>query len=842
MTETEISPTFQLAADFVQFSNQPVFLTGKAGTGKTTFLRYIKTRAGKETAIVAPTGVAAINAGGTTIHSFFQLPLIPYLPEAQNWTAGDDGFNDRKSLLAKMKINNDRRKVFQSLELLVIDEISMVRADILDQIDVVLRHFRFRPNEPFGGVQLLMIGDMFQLPPVVSNSEWTLLRPHYKTQFFFSSRVLQDQKPIYIAFEKIYRQKDQLFIDVLNAVRENRITPEVEAILESRYQPQFHPEPEEGYITLTSHNYQADDINLRELDKLAGKPSILEAQVVGDFSAKAYPAEEQLSLKVGAQVMFLKNDKEMPRRYFNGKIGTVKAIEEETIIISCKDEPFDIELTPYKWPNIRYVANEQNQQMDEEEVGSFTQFPLRLAWAITIHKSQGLTFEKAVIDAGEAFAAGQVYVALSRCTSLEGMVLKSRIRQKSLQTDGQIQDFSTGQLHPDVLVTELEKARQAYQGKIILDLFDFSMNERQIRGLQKNIQENESVFNPEVQVWLVELIVKLNATIEVGKKFQNSLTSYMNSDQMPEENKALQERLMKSSVYFQAEFETLIALLHASPATTDNKALAKKFNQDTAEINTRLSYRKYLIGLIKDGFRVVDYQLAKSKFEKPECPVNAWSGAKNRVDLARNSSHPELYQELKAWRDEKAESQNLPIYMVLPSTPLKELVKFLPQTPQQLLQIAGFGKKKVDQYGAEILEMIREYCADHGLEPTQTELPSKRLRSDSSEETKAKKPDSKLASYTLFHEGKTVAQIAEIRGFVESTIESHLSYYVKTGQLDLNQFVSAEKQEKILPYLEKEMHFGEIKAQLGDAVTYGEIRMVASWKERIAEGESKGAE
>ena len=408
---------FQLAIQLVNQSNRNIFLTGKAGTGKTTFLKYIRNHCPKQMAVIAPTGVAAINAGGVTIHSFFQLPLEPFFPEP----------NSRHQLISRLRFNSEKKKIFQELEILVIDEISMVRCDILDAIDTVLRHVRQR-NQMFGGVQLLFIGDMLQLPPVIKDHEWNQLTEFYSGLYFFDSLVLKEEPPVYIEFNKIYRQSDERFINVLNQVRNNELDEDGLAILESRYQPTFRRNKKDGYIILTTHNNKANSINIEELADINNKIYSYQADVVEEFSERTFPADELLQLKEGAQVMFIRNDSaENGKRFFNGKIGTVAKLDDEKIFVQCEDEPFEIEVQKEKWENIRYTLDKSTRKLDSEVLGSFTQFPLRLAWAITIHKSQGLTFEKAIIDAGEAFAAGQVYVALSRCTNLEGMVLQSRI-------------------------------------------------------------------------------------------------------------------------------------------------------------------------------------------------------------------------------------------------------------------------------------------------------------------------------------------------------------------------------------------------------------------------------
>ena len=468
---------FQLAIQLVNQSNRNIFLTGRAGTGKTTFLKYIRENCPKQMAVVAPTGVAAINAGGVTIHSFFQLPLAPFIPESggTGFQNNDQEVSNKHSLLSRLRFNSEKKKVLQQLEILVIDEISMVRCDTLDAIDTVLRHIRQRPAERFGGVQLLFIGDMLQLPPVIKEQEWSLLSEYYSGQYFFDGKVLQEDPPVYIEFNKIYRQRDEQFIGLLNQVRNNELDGEGMKILESRFQPSFRRSKQDGYIVLTTHNNKAGEINAKELNSLSGKLFSYNAEVQDEFSDRAYPADEVLYLKVGAQVMFIRNDAaEKGKRYFNGKIGTVSKLETDKIFVQCDDE-VEIEVQREKWENIRYTLNKSTRQLDSDVLGSFTQYPLRLAWAITIHKSQGLTFEKAIIDAGAAFAPGQVYVALSRCTNLEGMVLQSRVNSSSLFSDARIVEFSQRSASSGQLQQEFAIAKKHYQQTVLLSTFDFAV-------------------------------------------------------------------------------------------------------------------------------------------------------------------------------------------------------------------------------------------------------------------------------------------------------------------------------------------------------------------------------
>ncbi|NBN99256.1 MAG: hypothetical protein EBV19_08495, partial [Flavobacteriia bacterium] len=407
---TEENAEYSLASSFVKDTQRSVFLTGKAGTGKTTFLRKLLQETTKKTAVVAPTGVAAINAGGSTIHSLFGLPTRAFLPTSS--PCDPNVANNIGMLREHFHYPKAKRDLFQALELLVIDEISMVRADILDAIDHSLRFSR-NSSQPFGGVQLLMIGDLYQLPPVVTEYERPLLYEHYTSEFFFAAQVYQHIQPITIELNKVYRQQDKQFITLLNLIRTNSMESWDYESLAEKVQPEFRPE-ESGWITLTTHNKQAEAINERELQRLEDPEQNFVANVSGEFNETSFPTDGILRLKTGAQVMFVKNDSSWERRYFNGKIGTVVKIEKNKLHIDCNDGQPPLEIGKETWKNLRYSFNGETQSVDQEEIGLFEQFPVRLAWAITIHKSQGLTFEKAMIDAGKSFAPGQVYVALSR--------------------------------------------------------------------------------------------------------------------------------------------------------------------------------------------------------------------------------------------------------------------------------------------------------------------------------------------------------------------------------------------------------------------------------------------
>ncbi len=459
---------FQKAVAFVNDTDENLFLTGKAGTGKTTFLKYIKAHTPKQCAIVAPTGVAAINAGGETIHSFLQLPFGPFIPgTAGGFGRQAEGTQDKHSLLANLRMRDTKLKLLRRLELLIIDEVSMVRCDLLDSMDLVLRHVRKDPR-PFGGVQMIFIGDLFQLPPVAQEEEWYILRNYYSSPYFFDSKVLREQPPLYIELKKVYRQKDQTFIDILNRVRSGLVTQQDIDILNERYDPR--PEAHEGYIILSTHNRIADAVNQQSLDRLDAPVHSFTGKITNDFSTKNLPTEEVLNLKVGAQVMFIKNDLQTPRRYYNGKIAVISAIDNAGIWVRFPgdDTSEPLQLEQETWKNMRYTLNQQKGEIEEEESGSFTQFPIRLAWAVTVHKSQGLTLQKAAVDLNQSFAPGQVYVALSRCTSMEGLILRSRLAIENVIVDERVAIFAESEKDENELDDLLrQSSRNAMAAQLI---------------------------------------------------------------------------------------------------------------------------------------------------------------------------------------------------------------------------------------------------------------------------------------------------------------------------------------------------------------------------------------
>ncbi|THU41995.1 helicase [Niastella caeni] len=567
---------FQLAVRFVNQTNRHIFLTGKAGTGKTTFLKYIRENTFKKMAVVAPTGVAAINAGGVTLHSFFQLPHGSFIPVQQSGWNSNNTFNTPHTLLKNLRLTNDKKLLLQELELLIIDEVSMLRADILDEIDCILRHFRRRLQEPFGGVQMLYIGDLFQLPPVVKNEEWDVLRQHYRSPFFFDAQALQQYPPLYLELKKIYRQHEHDFIRVLNNIRNNKTTPEDLALLHNHYMPGYECPDNESYITLTTHNARADTINQNQLNKLATDICECKAEISGDFNERAYPVDLILQLKEGAQIMFVKNDKGESRRFYNGKIGTISKINGEEIFVRLEGDEHDMLLEKETWRNIRYQYNNEEDKIEEEEVGSFKQYPVRLAWAITIHKSQGLTFEKAIIDAGASFAPGQVYVALSRLTSLSGLVLYSRIHPSSINTDTRVLEFTRLEKEEDQLAQELQQQQKIYITRSLLQTFDWL---KLAEGMQMHFEEYENRQLPDKNtcvLWAKKVLEAVLKQQEMAEKFTRQLEQLLPN--APQDGyQFLHQRVSAGSAYFLQGMEEMENSIKTHIGEIKVKTKAKKY-------------------------------------------------------------------------------------------------------------------------------------------------------------------------------------------------------------------------------------------------------------------------
>ena len=682
------NPELALAVQFVTQTARPVFLTGRAGTGKTTFLKYIRENSFKKMAVVAPTGVAAINAGGTTMHSFFQLPFGPFLPTAQSdgWGMENSGFTNLNSLFRNIRFNASKKELLQELELLIIDEISMVRADMLDAVDAVLRHFRQEPLLPFGGLQVLYIGDLYQLPPVVSNQEWELLKTYYSSPFFFDAQVIRQAPPVYLELQRIYRQKEERFIGLLNNIRHNKANWEDLERLHDHYQPEFLPSKGDNYITLTSHNARADSINREELGKLRGSGHVFEATVTGEFNDKAYPADKRLTLKEGAQVMLIKNDKGETRRYFNGKLGVIKKMADDRLTLAFPDEPDELILEKETWKNIRYAYNREKDEIEEEELGSFRQYPIRLAWAITIHKSQGLTFEKAVIDAGGSFAPGQVYVALSRLTGLQGLVLRSRITPAAISTDPRVVAWTEGQVDASSAAAQLEQEQLAFIGDSLLKVFQWSRLAEQLRDhytgyAHRKIPDKEKAVSLGRQ-WLDRVIVQQ----ETAQKFSRQLEQLLPGAER-DGYRQLGQRVEAAAAYFAGALDTeLISPLQAHIADLRIKKGTKKYLQEIQAVKQTCVRKKQQV---EDALQLVrglqkgieTGQLLSGWQESRKHPTDGHPATEHPTDSRSATKHPTVSPattrrpatDPAAGKPQKGDSHRISLGMYKEGIPIQEI-------------------------------------------------------------------------------------------------------------------------------------------------------------------------
>ncbi len=798
----------RLAEEFIFHTDKNVFLTGKAGTGKTTFLTRLKNTLPKRMVIVAPTGVAAINAGGVTVHSFFQLSFGPNIPGAATPNNGI------------LRFGREKINLIKSLDLLVIDEISMLRADLLDAIDGVLRRFKDR-NKPFGGTQLLLIGDLQQLSPVVKEDEWMLLKEHYETVFFFSSNALRQTDLIRIELTHIYRQTDTEFIAILNKVRDNNLDDHSLRLLNKRYIPSFKPGKGEGYITLTTHNAGAVRINAQQLAELGGTSSVFQAEISGDFPLFAYPTEERLELKQGAQVMFVKNDASREKRFYNGKIGEVTRISAERIYVRCPGDAGEIDVEKATWTNVKYILNQETKEIEENVVGTFIQFPLKLAWAITIHKSQGLTFEKAIIDANLSFAHGQVYVALSRCKTLEGMVLSTPVESHSIRTDRQVASFVKETIENPPNPEQLENAKILFLKSTLFELFDWNETRKSIEQIQRVFREYPAVVTDTVKEKLADMSGVFDKDIDqVSQKFRNQLNHILTGNRA-EINDGVQDRIKKAAQYFISKTdEGLLPEISAIDPESDNAGFKKAFTQAKEDLARNLFIKNACLRVAAEEFSVIRYLRTKAD---ADIDFKASTEKASKGSPAGLRTNGELYQELKAWRNALASENNIPEYMILQVKTMTEIASQLPVTAEQLAGIKGIGKTKAGKYGPEIIGIVRSYCLEKGIVPEQAEM--KLVVS------KPEKINTRQVTLDMFRGGKSPGDIALERNLAVSTIETHLSYYIGLGELDIFEVYPAENIRPILDYLAENpgKTLGEIKLALDDSITFSQIRAATTY-------------
>ena len=700
----ETNPQIELARRYVEQTGVSVFLTGKAGTGKTTFLHDIVASTTKRHAVVAPTGVAAINAGGVTIHSFFQLPFDPYLPDIKELVT-EYQMPDKYKSLSKNKQN-----IIRTLELLIIDEVSMVRADLLDAIDMTLRRVR-RSSRPFGGVQLLLIGDVHQLSPVVTETERPYMERVYPSPYFFASKALQQINYVTIELTRVYRQQDAAFVDLLNHVRDNNIDAPTLAALNARV-----GKPQKGAITLTTHNRQADAINRRHMEALHGEQRRFEAIVKGNYPDKALPCDQQLEVKVGERVMFVKNDSSGGHRYYNGMLGTVTAFlreEDKDYIEVISDDGDTIAVNRELWESMKYSLDAKTNEIKQEVEGTFCQYPLQAAWAVTIHKAQGLTFDRVVIDAADAFAFGQVYVALSRCRTLEGLSLSTPLTAGVAFNDTSVSHFVNAQPSFEQTSMAADDYERQYRMEKLMELFGIDDLVHLADKLYEHYGKLKNIYPNLVQALNTKISTLMDLQV-VSEKFKAQL---MRIDPSAQELRARQ-----GAEYFQGKLAEVAATLPTLlDVDIDNKVTAERVKDNGSKFAEALGMKlSCLTAVIKDGYSVqtvqrakVDYLMNNEGKEKKTGRERAPKQAKPTKQSGGDSMNTDLATALRNWRALKAAEQNVPAYLILQQKALQAIATNMPHTIAELKRQLGVGEKTVQRYGAELLDIINDYTNDN---------------------------------------------------------------------------------------------------------------------------------
>ena len=710
----QMSEEAKLALQIIETTGGNLFLTGKAGTGKTTFLRELKRTTSKRNVVLAPTGIAAINAEGVTVHSFFQLPFAPFLPGTSVLQSGHFKFS-------KQKI-----KIMRSLDLIVIDEISMVRADLLDAVDSVLRHYR-RSDKPFGGVQLLLIGDLGQLAPVAKDEEWAMLSRYYETPYFFSSRALSQTDYSVVELTHVYRQSDQLFISLLNKVRDNRADTEVLRALNSRYVPGFKPREEDGYIRLTTHNAQAQQINSAELARLPGETFTFRAEVEGKFPELSFPTDEVLELKNDAQVMFVKNDSSPEKRYYNGMIGRVTAISSKGFVVKPKDGGDTIEVTPEEWQNNRYELDEKTKEIKEVQEGVFRQYPVKTAWAITIHKSQGLTFTHAIIDASMSFAHGQTYVALSRCKTLDGLVLSAPIPPGAIIRDASVDAFNSFASSRQPGADAVANMQRVYFLQQVADLFSFSDVASTFYSAMRIVNEHFGRTFPKLALeYKARNAFLIKEVVDVANTFRQQYTAMIGTEADYATNPLLQERIVKGAAYFLKKLKEVESLVSGTSLQTDNKEVKKRAADNFNALVEALQFKHRVLAFVeKSGFTLASYLRVKAlatigetdrvKDGRERRSPSASPAAKTSMTTpaaqvsAADIENKGVYDRLRLWRKQHSDAEGIPAYCIMHTKTLVDIANALPSTIAELAAIKGFGKNKTLKYGDDILAIVKRY-------------------------------------------------------------------------------------------------------------------------------------
>lgn len=816
----EINKEMQLAKKLIETTNENVFLTGNAGTGKTTFLNLLRTQTAKRMVVLAPTGVAAINAKGQTIHSFFQLPFTPFLPE----------YKKEKGQIKKDKIN-----IFRTIDLLVIDEISMVRADLLDAIDDRLREYRKQKYSPFGGVQCLFIGDLQQLPPVVRDEDWALMQKHYSTPFFFSSKALQESSYVTIELKKIYRQADEKFISILNEVRNNHLSMESLNELNKHYLPEY--EPKEGEIFLTTHNKIADAFNEKKLNELEEESNIYNAIIKDRFPESMYPVDESLELKIGAQVMFTRNNREA--NYYNGKIGTIIDLSEHKITIKCKEDAFPIVAERETWENTEIKIDKESKDQYEEVVGSFSQFPLRLAWAITIHKSQGLTFDRAIIDAIASFSHGQVYVALSRCKSLDGMVLKSPIKLESIITDLNVTRYMQYEGERAANIEEaLPQLQKRYLIVLLNEMFDFT-DIHQIFGRVFNMAQTGNPLH-NLMPKLCDLVSAeykslTSEIVDVANKFRNQYTALVDAASNIYTDEHLQQRIKAAVGYFLGKLADIDIDIYNEDIELDNRSVEDAYNAQTAEFVKLVRIKTALLSVFKEQpFTTTSFLEARAK---ATLDIEMGKLERTKADMTVAGVDPVLQHRLTIWRSDKADGG--PLAYVMSMKTLQEIAARLPKSTEDMKTIPGLGTKRITKYGDEIVKIVRQFIADKRddkLTDEEKELMTKASskKTKSSKSSKSSEPDTYQKTLILFKEGKSIQEIVDERSLSLGTIENHLTKLVYNCELKAEDVINESHLNMIDKILSKktEISIHDLRKEIKERVSMPIVDIYYFWKSK----------
>jgi hypothetical protein len=794
--ETEMAA---LAARFINSTNRHVFLTGKAGTGKTTFLRKLADSTHKRHVILAPTGIAALNAKGVTIHSQFLLPFGAFLPEKQRPVDIPAGaFHDQDTLTRRHPLNAVRRSVLRELDLLIIDEVSMLRADVLDAIDFRLRAVRQNRNQSFGGVQVLLIGDLFQLPPVVKDDEWRVLQRYYGSMHFFEAQVLKQHGYAHIELDRIFRQQDDRFIGILNNLRNNRVTTADVEALNAHYRANIPASESAGVITLTTHNYKADEINQQALTKLPGKAMRFTAEVDGDFPPSMYPVLEQIELKVGAQVMFVKND--MEKAYFNGKLARVEEIGPEGIVVRMYEgagdtlAPGTYTLKRETWENKRYVVDPRSKEQTEEVLGTFEQYPIKLAWAITVHKSQGLTFSRAIIDVGQAFAPGQVYVALSRLRSLDGLILRTRIDPGVVTSDRDVMAFTERGAHQEPLPQQLQARQREYLQQLLTGTFDLGDVQRKVEWTMKDHPETAQFESDEMKTALQVLLDTLRAEEDNTRKFRGQLVRLL----MEGRHDELLERIERGGGYYSDLLLTRMKELLKHIALVSLLSRTKQYSDALREVDGMLMKRIATISKVGYLTRCIlrDEPIERRKEQEAEL-------------LAKRTA---MMADAQAWAEEhrpKSKSGKKRKSAIDPDDMDVPLGDLDPDTIIDLME--GRLPRRLHKRNREHPDYVR---------------PPRR--------TKAEIGNTYNVTYDLLREGLPLADVATKRGLSLSTIEGHVARGITEGLIELDEHVPSEVRDRIAEAMREQpdKNLNELRAILGEAVSYGQLKMVQAWLKR----------